>query len=459
MALQLYNTRSKNKEIFKPIDETRIGMYACGPTVYDRAHLGNARAMVVFDCLYRVLCECYGKESVIYVRNITDVDDKINKAAKERQSDIATLTAETTALFHHDMEAIGCLPPVVEPRATEHIPHMLAMIETLVKRGHAYAAEGHVLFAVDSFEHYGNLSRRSQKEMIAGARVEVAPYKKSPGDFVLWKPSSDDEPGWGSPWGRGRPGWHIECSAMSTHYLGADFDIHAGGADLQFPHHENEIAQSCCANEGSDYAHTWVHNGFLTVESEKMSKSLGNFVTVHDLLDAKHIQGEVIRYALLSAHYRKPLDWSEKLVSDAQKALDHFYRLIEEYDGVTAPNEIDGVLQALYDDLNTPLAIANLHQLAKTASEAKENKQQALANLYHAGKIMGIFASSAEAWFASDVEIDAEAIEALIAKRYEARKEKNWAEADRLRDEIEAKGVILEDKPDGSSSWHARGRN
>src|SRR6201986_3781340 len=317
MPLTLYNTLPRRKEPFEPLDPERVRLYVCGPTVYDRAHIGNGRANVVFDVLYRLLRDIYGREHVRYVRNITDVEDKINAAARANNEPISALTARTTAAFHEDMAALGALPPDVEPRATEYIPQMIAIIERLIASGHAYAAEGHVLFSVTSDPDYGQLSRRSRDDMIAGARVEVAPYKRDPADFVLWKPSDADLPGWDSPWGRGRPGWHIECSAMSETHLGRHFDIHGGGVDLVFPHHENEVAQSVCAHDGEPFVNFWVHNGFLSVDSTKMSKSLGNFVTAHEVL--AEWPGEVIRLALLSSHYRDPLDWTEQRLREAKQ--------------------------------------------------------------------------------------------------------------------------------------------
>lgn len=449
MAIKLHNTLTKKKSDFEPIDKNNVGMYACGPTVYSRAHIGNARAAVAFDALFRVLIHEFGKENVTYVRNITDVDDKINKAAKERNIPISELTVETTKMFHEDMAALNCLEPTVEPRATEHITEMQDMCHKLINRGNAYEAEGHVLFDVKTDPHYGHLSRRSREEMVAGARVEVAPYKKDPADFVLWKPSADDEPGWDSPWGRGRPGWHIECSVMSTKYLGETFDIHGGGADLQFPHHENEIAQSCCANPGSEYAKYWVHNGFLSVEGEKMSKSLGNFITPHELLVEKGIKGYVIRYALLATHYRKPLDWNEKAVQDAEKSIDKFLSVIcKDGNPSEASKPTKDFVAALNDDLNTPLAISIMHELAK---KDKPKKLRACCEL------LGIFTQSdLEEYCLQKATIsdeDSSRIEELIQLRKTARDEKNWAESDRIRDELAAEGITLKDNPDGTTSW------
>ena len=365
--IHLYNTRTRRKEPFAPIDPGNVRMYVCGPTVYDRAHIGNARPVVVFDVLYRLLRHVYGEKAVTYVRNFTDVDDKINARAAETGRSIREITDETIGWFREDMKALGELPPTKEPRATEYIPEMIAMIEALIPK-HAYPAEGHVLFDVASYADYGKLSRRSLDDMVAGARVEVAPYKRDPMDFVLWKPSSDDLPGWDSPWGRGRPGWHIECSAMAKALLGETFDIHGGGIDLAFPHHENEVAQSCCANHTEVMAKVWMHNGFLQVEGEKMAKSAGNFFTVKDLLD-EGVPGEVIRFALLSTHYRQPLDWTKDRVEEATATLRKWRALT---DGVAPAAEMPaGVLAALADDLNTSKVMAELHALAGQGDASK----------------------------------------------------------------------------------------
>lgn len=377
--IRLHNTRTRRKEVFAPLDPENVRMYVCGPTVYDRAHLGNARPVVVFDVLYRLLRHVYGEDHVTYVRNFTDVDDKINARARAMQGAgdartlndiIRALTDETIDWYHADMDALGALRPSVEPRATEYIVQMVAMIEGLVAKGHAYAAEGHVLFDVRSYPDYGKLSGRSVDDMIAGARVEVAPYKRDPMDFVLWKPSSADEPGWDSPWGRGRPGWHIECSAMAHKLLGPAFDIHGGGIDLQFPHHENEIAQSCCAHPDAGFATFWLHNEMVQVEGKKMSKSLGNFFTVRDLLD-QGWPGEVIRFVMLSTHYRSPMDWTEERARECKKTLSGWYNLTE---GVNASSGMDfSISECLADDLNTPASISRLHELAK-ANKVSELK-------------------------------------------------------------------------------------
>jgi cysteinyl-tRNA synthetase len=435
MAITLSNSLSRSVEALTPLDENHIKMYVCGPTVYARPHIGNARSTVVYDVLYRLLAHDFPK--VTYVRNVTDVDDKINAAATERGITIQALTEEVTAQFHADMGALGVLRPTIEPKATEHIAQIIAMIESLIEKGHAYTAEGHVLFSVASDPNYGSLSRRSLEDMLAGARVEVAPYKKDPGDFVLWKPAAETDDAsskFDSPWGVGRPGWHIECSAMSTTHLGESFDIHGGGADLMFPHHENEIAQACCAHPKSSYAQMWVHNGFLTVDGEKMSKSLGNFITVKDLLD-KGVKGEAIRLALMSTRYNEPLDWTEKLLSDAQKVLDKLYRRI---DGDVALGEIDEeVLAALRDNLNTPKAIARLQAIDDAAT------------LKATGQFLGMLQQSAQQWFQGDA--DTSWVDGAIAKRAEAKKARDFATADTIRAELHAKGIVLEDSPQGTT--------
>ena len=435
VQLTLHNSLSRSREPFTPLDASHLRMYVCGPTVYARPHIGNARSVVVYDVFYRLLKQLY--PTVTYARNITDVDDKINAAAVERGIPIHEITAEVTQQFHDDMDALHCLRPDMEPRATGHIADIITMIKKLIDNGHAYAEQGHVLFDVTNYDAYGHLSRRSTEDMIAGARVEVAPYKRNPGDFVLWKPplASDDASSvFDSPWGKGRPGWHIECSAMATRHLGETFDIHGGGADLMFPHHENEIAQSCCANPGSAFARYWVHNGFLTVDGEKMSKSLGNFITVKDLLD-QGVDGEVIRFALLSTHYRKPLDWTDKLLSDAKKQLDGFYRAMQSVlQKDTVPDEY---IALLADDLNVPEAIGFLHQ-------APPEQLKTL------GDILGILQQDPEHWFKGEGD---ESIDALVAQRITAKQARDWAEADRIRDTLKAQGILLEDRPDGTTDW------
>jgi cysteinyl-tRNA synthetase len=459
--LRLNNTLTRQLETFTPIDPANVRFYGCGPTVYDTAHLGNGRAMVVYDQFYRVLKALY-PGAVTFVRNLTDVDDKIIARADESGESIRSITERTTAAFHADVAALGCLPPDIEPRATEHIPQMIAMIERLIERGHAYAAEGHVLFSVPSMPNYGMLSRRDRDEQIAGARVDVAPYKRDPADFVLWKPSDTPGQSWPSPWGSGRPGWHIECSAMSEAHLGEVFDLHAGGLDLIFPHHENEIAQSACAHHGEPHARYWVHNGYLMVEGEKMSKSLGNFYTVAQLLE-EGWQGEALRLTLLAAHYRAPLDFTREGFVQAKAALDRWYGALRQAgvtgEGVMAPEEAarlapPAVLEALCEDLNTPLAIAALHEAAGALNRAQDaGEKQALATALRAGgQLIGLLAADPESWFTGGDTggLDAAAIEQLILDRAAARKAKNFAEADRIRGELEAAGIVLEDGPQGT---------
>ena len=446
-TLRLHNSLTRRREPFVPLDPAHVRLYVCGPTVYDLAHLGNARPVVVFDVLARLLRRLYPR--VTYVRNITDVDDKINARAAESGEPIAAITARTTADYHADMAALGALPPDVEPRATAHIAEMIELIGRLIAGGHAYEAEGHVLFAVASYADYGRLSGRSPDELLAGARVDVAPYKRDPGDFVLWKPSTPDLPGWDSPWGRGRPGWHIECSAMSWRYLGETFDLHGGGQDLIFPHHENEIAQSCCAFPGSGFARTWLHNGMLLVNNEKMSKSLGNFFTVRDVLDKA--PGEAIRLLLLRAHYRGTLDFSDAGLAEARKDLDRWYRALERTPA--EPGALpEPVLEALCDDLNTPLAIAEMHRLADAAFTGDA---QAAAGLRAAGVLLGVLQHSPDDWFERHDAASGE-IEALVAAREAARKGRDWPEADRLKQTLVALGVTLEDRKDGGTTWYRR---
>lgn len=452
MPLVLFNTLSRTKEAFEPLDPDHVGMYVCGPTVYDRAHLGNARPVVVFDVLYRFLKTLY--PSVSYVRNITDVDDKINARAKESNEPISALTARTAALFHEDMEALGALPPTMEPRATEHIAEMIVMIEQLIARDHAYVADGHVLFSVPSMPDYGRLSRRSQGEMLAGARVEIAPYKRDAADFVLWKPSEDDLPGWNSPWGRGRPGWHIECSAMSGRYLGKTFDIHGGGQDLVFPHHENEIAQSVCANE-APFARVWVHNGHLMVNGEKMSKSLGNFFTVREVLEKA--PGEAIRYYMLSTHYHQPFDWTDEGLKQARQSLDRLYTALRSVATLTPkdPKTLrPDVRAALEDDLNTPLALSCLHEYATALNKTTKKGERARwkGAMLAAGAVLGLFSSDIEDWFQGGGDEDeAATIKNLINERLAARRAKDFARADEIRNDLIAKGILLEDGPSGTT--------
>jgi cysteinyl-tRNA synthetase len=438
--LHLHNSRTRARERFVPIDPQNVRMYVCGPTVYDLAHLGNARPVVVFDVLARLLRLLYPR--VTYVRNITDVEDKINARAAELGIPIATLTARTTADFHTDLAQLGVAPPDVEPRATDNIPQMIEVIERLIAGGHAYAAEGHVLFAVTSFAEYGALSGRSPEDLLAGARVEVAPYKRDPGDFVLWKPSSAEQPGWDSPWGRGRPGWHIECSAMSWRYLGQTFDIHGGGHDLLFPHHENEVAQSLCAFPGSGFARVWMHNGMLRVGGEKMSKSLGNFFTLRDVL--ARAPGEAVRLLLLRTQYRAELDFTDAGLAEARAELDRFYRALE-HTPPTRPHVPESLLTALCDDLNTPLAISTLHA---EADAALAGDQEAANGLAGGGALLGLLQQAPATWFRGDT--DSSAIEAAIAERIAARKSRDFARADAIRRDLAAQGIVLEDSPEGT---------
>jgi cysteinyl-tRNA synthetase len=443
--IRLHNTATRGKEDFVPHDPANVRMYVCGPTVYDRAHLGNARPVVVFDVLFRLLRHVYGADHVTYVRNFTDVDDKINARAAETGRDIRAITDETIGWYHADMDALGALRPTHEPRATEWIGAMIAMIAVLVARGHAYAAEGHVLFAVESYRDYGALSGRTVEDMIAGARVEVAPFKRNPMDFVLWKPSTPDLPGWDSPWGRGRPGWHIECSAMARALLGDAFDIHGGGLDLQFPHHENEIAQSRCAHPEGGFARYWLHNEMLLVEGKKMSKSLGNFFTVRDLLD-KGVPGEVIRYVMLMTHYRSPMDWTEEKARTAFRTLRHWQAHLDGAEMGKRPSAQPGdVLVCLADDLNTPAALARLHALAATPGE--DARQEMLAAL----DLLGL-ADAVRTGLHRDVEArvgGADRVRMIAERITAARTNRDFAAADRLRDALIAAGVEVRITRDG----------
>ena len=438
--LYLHNTLTRKKESFEPLDNKHVRMYVCGPTVYDLAHIGNARPVVVFDVLYRLLKTIYPK--VTYVRNITDVDDKINAKATETGEDIRSITERTADIFHKDMLSLNALDPVVEPRATDHIPEMIAMIKILLEKKHAYEAEGHVLFSVSSWDDYGKLSGHNRDEIIAGARVEIAPYKQDAADFVLWKPSNDVEPGWDSPWGFGRPGWHLECSAMSNKYLGKEFDIHGGGQDLIFPHHENEIAQSRCSHGTDSLAKVWMHNGYLMVEGQKMSKSLGNFYTVNSLLE--EFPGEAIRLALLSTHYRQPLNFTKAGIAEAKRKLDSWYRLMgAPPDGEALP---EAVFLALFDDINTPQAIAEMDNLA---SQARAGDSAAGSGLMAAANMLGLLQQAPDVWFKGAG--DEAAIETLIARRLEARENKDLSESDRIRDELMGQGIVLEDGLEGTT--------
>src|SRR6056297_1348571 len=443
-TIKLYNTKARAKQVLTPLDPDNVRMYVCGPTVYDRAHLGNARPVIVFDVLYRLLRHVYGPDHVTYVRNFTDVDDKINARAIENvgqggdvNAEIGRITAQTTQWFLDDMGALGALEPDAMPRATQFIPQMIAMIEDLIAKGHAYEAEGHVLFSVESYKNYGTLSGRSVDDMIAGSRVEVAPYKRNPMDFVLWKPSSDDLPGWDSPWGRGRPGWHIECSAMSYELLGESFDIHGGGNDLMFPHHENEIAQSCCAHPEGGFAQIWMHNEMLQVEGKKMSKSLGNFFTVHDLLEQGY-PGEVIRFVFLSTHYRKPMDWTAEKAREAEKTLRKWMAYSRDF-GTGQPDQ--QVVEAVADDLNTPKAIARLHELVANGDYEA---------LYGSLGILGIDPPNFVEWvdmLAANVREESEG--SLIGEwelklataRQTAMETKDFAEVDRLKAALVEAGI------------------
>jgi len=455
VTIHLYNTLTRDHQVFEPIDARNVRMYVCGPTVYDFAHIGNARPVVAFDVLYRLLRHVYGSDHVTYVRNITDVEDKIMDAAAKNGEPISALTERYTAAYNADMGALGALAPDKTPKATAYIPQMISIIAALIAKGHAYVAEGHVLFDVPSMPDYGQLSRRSQDDMIAGARVEVAPYKKYAGDFVLWKPSTPAQVGWDSPWGRGRPGWHIECSAMAGDLLGDVFDIHGGGIDLTFPHHENEIAQSRCAHGTAHLARYWLHNGFVQVNGQKMSKSLGNFFTVRELLEEGH-RGEAIRLALLSAHYRQPIDITRDGLVEAKAILNRFYGALQKAGDIeVAPLAPETVVAAIADDLNTPLALSELHDLVASLNKATKeaDRAQAKAAILGAGGLLGILQQDPTAWLqdTSGGELDAAAIEAEIAARLAARKTRNFAEADRIRDELAAKGIMLEDGPQGTT--------
>ena len=453
MSLILYNTLTRRKEQFVPGDPSRVTMYVCGPTVYSYAHIGNARGPVVFDVLNRLLRSRYAQ--VVYARNITDVDDKISAAAAAQGTPIAAITDKFARIYREDTAALGVLPPTLEPHATAHIREMVAMIEGLIASGQAYAAEGHVLFNVPKFAAYGQLSGRNRDDMIAGARVEVAPYKNDPADFVLWKPSTPELPGWDSPWGRGRPGWHIECSAMIAAHLGETIDIHGGGHDLIFPHHENELAQSTCAHGAKPLARFWLHNGFLTMDQEKMSKSLGNIVSIHELL--KQAPGEAIRWALLGAHYRQPMDWSDDLLAQSKKTLDRLYLTLDQVKTVQAANTEApaAVIAALDDDLNTPNAMAEIAALSRALNSAttEADKARLKAELLAAGALLGVLQQDPAVWLkssSSTTDVDPSAVENLIAARNAARQTRDFKEADRIRDEIAALGVVIEDRADGT---------
>ena len=473
MTLNLYNTLTRQKEAFAPRDPNLVTMYVCGPTVYDYAHIGNARPVVVFDILYRLLRHVYGESHVVYARNITDVDDKINAKGLEIVAQgggdinaaIKQITQKFESHYNDDMGALGCLLPDHTPHATDYISNakqpaeMVRMITQLIDRGHAYEAEGHVLFHVPSMQNYGKLSGRNREEQIAGARVDVAPFKRDPADFVLWKPSTSDLPGWDSPWGRGRPGWHIECAAMSRAVLGEHIDIHGGGLDLIFPHHENEIAQSecSCAAHGEPFSRVWMHNGYLTVNGEKMSKSLGNFFTVRDVL-AK-APGEVIRLALLMTHYRSPFDWTDNLLEQAKGLLNRFYLLTANFNGVLAATPSREIIEALADDLNTPLAVRHLHRLSNDIAHAKDEAAAgaAMAQLKRDAMMLGLLQKTSIEWARGETTDDeSQKIDQLIAERAESKKSKNFSRADDIRKALDAMGVILEDKPGGKTEWRRK---
>jgi cysteinyl-tRNA synthetase len=460
MSLILHNTLSRGKEAFVPAHPDRVSVYVCGPTVYNRPHIGNARPAVVFDVLVRFLRTRY---DVTYVRNITDIDDKINAAAKASGESIAVIAARHTADYHADMDALGVLPPDIEPYATHHLHEMIEMIQVLIDKGHAYEAEGHVLFRVNSYADYGMLSRRDRRQLIDGARIEVAPYKEDAGDFILWKPSSADQPGWDSPWGRGRPGWHIECSAMAATHLGSTIDIHGGGNDLIFPHHENEIAQSTCAHGGAMFSRYWLHNGFVNVDHTKMSKSLGNVVLVHDLLE--QAPGEVVRLALLSAHYRQPLDWSADVLVEARRKLDRLYNTLRSVgspvEGWESVAPADDFIAALDDDINTPRALAALFEIAREINRLGDAPEAlALARQLRASAdIIGLLGNDPVAWFeqgGTDDNLGAAELDALLVRRTEARNARDFAEADRIRDQLTDMGIVIEDGPDGPR-WRRAG--
>ena len=439
--LQISNSLTRSKDLFKPINPKKVGMYVCGPTVYANPHVGNGRSLVVFDLLFRILIQLYGKNNVSYVRNITDVDDKIIDTSKLKGLSIDKITSEVTDNFHKNTKDLNCLQPSVEPKATEHIKDMIDMINSLIEKKLAYVNEGHVYFVISKFKDYGKLSNKNLEELVAGSRVEVSKLKKNPLDFILWKPALNDEPGWDSPWGRGRPGWHLECSVMSEKYLGKKFDIHGGGLDLLFPHHENEIAQSCSNNSSNILANYWVHNGFLTMKKEKMSKSLGNIETITDVL--KKYNGQVVRLALLSAHYKQPLDWNESLLEQSKNTLDKWYEL---YDEEQTETKIEQTFSILLDDLNTPKYFAKLHELFSLASKGDEDKKK---EFNKACRIIGIFNESKktlEQRKKTSAKVDENFVLEQIEARIQARKSGNYKLADQIRDDLLKKGIVIEDK-------------
>jgi cysteinyl-tRNA synthetase len=456
MSLFLYNTLTRKKQVFEPADPGRVTMYVCGPTVYSHAHIGNARPAVVFDVLFRLLRHQYGDDSVKYARNYTDIDDKINAAATEQDVPIDAITDRYKAIYQEDMDALDVLTPTIEPCATDHIEQMIDMIARLIESDHAYEAEGHVLFNVPSFGGYGQLSGRERDDMIAGARVEVAPYKNDPADFVMWKPSTPDLPGWDSPWGRGRPGWHIECSSMIESHLGETIDIHGGGHDLIFPHHENELAQSTCAHGGATFARIWMHNGFLTMSKEKMAKSVGNIVTVRELLESH--RGEALRLALLSAQYRQPLDWSEDTIGQARRRLDGLYDVLDHLsaipdEDVDPPTEF---MDALTDDINTPKALAVLSEMASSLSGKPANNESSMAKseIRAAGKVLGILQEDPDTWLRAGP--DREEIQGMVDEREAARKSRDFEKADALRAALTARGIEVRDSVGATPKWLRR---
>ena len=449
MNIKLYNTLARKKQNFTPINPNRVTMYICGPTVYSYPHIGNARGPVIFDILAGLLRREY---ELIYVRNITDLDDKIYEAAKSEQSDVSEITERYTKIYHQDISALGVKDPDIEPRATDHIKEMIEMIEDLLAKGYAYENEGHVLFSVDSYSDYGSLSNRQHEDQIAGARVAIAAYKKNPRDFVLWKPSTPDLPGWESPWGVGRPGWHLECSTMAKKYLGETLDIHGGGSDLIFPHHENECAQSICSHKGEPFANFWVHHGMIDFNDTKMSKSEGNLLLIKDLLE--DIPGEVVRMALISAHYRKPINWSNDLIKDSKKKLDRLYGAIRKIDIFHNTEPSNEVLLALADDLNTPKALSALFNIVKLINNSEDpvERDKYASTLMASASLLGLMTMSADEWFKTTPKgvLTREEIEHLITQRERARKSKNFSESDRIRNDLLQKGVVIEDGPDGT---------
>ena len=445
--LNIFNTLSNKKEKFTPLDDSKVGMYVCGPTVYDFPHIGNARPLVVFDVLFRLLKKVYGENKITYVRNITDIDDKIIESSKKNKKSIDELTKTVTASFHEDCKYLNCLKPSFEPKATEHIEEMISMVANLIKSKHAYENAKHVYFSVSSFKEYGKLSNKNSEQLVAGSRVEISKYKKDPLDFVLWKPSDVNDPGWDSPWGRGRPGWHLECSVMSEKFLGKKFDIHGGGLDLVFPHHENEIAQSRCANKTNNFANYWLHNGFVTFDKEKMSKSIGNIVAIHKLRE--NINGQVVRLALLSSHYKQPLDWNEKLIKESQNTLNKWYGLFEKTDSEELQ---DDVLDPLLEDLNTPEYISKLHLLYDESSKGNKSSK---AKFLSACQLIGLLEDDKRSWEnfkKSKAKVDESFISKKIKDRNNARKQGDYKLADVIRKELENNGVIIEDKQD-QTTW------